>query len=592
MKKIQTRNKINKKYLWDLTKLYKSNFDWDKDLKNLEVLLKGLVVFKEKLKNQEELLNFLPLYENFLMIQENLHVYAYLSFSVDTSNEENRTRVQRLENLSSTWSAELVFIEQELSRIPPSTLKSFIKLAPELKDYQYLLEHYSRIQPHLFSEETEKILTSIDPVVSKTDTAFETFNNTNISFPEVIHKGKKIHLTHGSSSEYLESSDRELRRKVHSSLYTPYLQLKDVLANLYEGAVQGNSIKKKLRGFKSSLEGSLFFDEITQEVYSTLISSVKKNLILKHKSNFLRKKVLKLKKLEPFDLRVPLAKASVSYSYEKIIEITRKSLTILGKEYLKTYDDALKNKVVDVMESKSKRSGAFSWGSYLSRGYVFLNQTNKSSDISTFTHEMGHCLHRDFSKANQPFRYYGNPIILAEIASTANEILLYEYLIKNEKNKEKNKFFVYQYLKLIESTFFRQSMFADFEMQVHELADNGTPLTEPVLTSVYEKLLKEYHGPLLNITNEQKREWARIPHFYRPFYVFRYATSIGCAMYFISGILTGVIGAQEKYLEFLKAGSHKPPLEILKDMGVNLEKEETYDPLMKKYSELLNLFNN
>jgi oligoendopeptidase F len=304
--------------------------------------------------------------------------------------------------------------------------------------------------------------------------------------------------------------------------------------------------------------------------------------------NALKQEELGVEELHFYDNYIPLVDdVDKNFSYEETIDLVRTALSPLGPEYLKRYDDTVNARVIDVFESVGKRSGAFSWGSYASRGLVFLNHTGKFSDVSTFAHEFGHCLHRDYSIENQPFIYYQNPIFLAEIASTFNEALLFDHMSKIAETNEEKKFFLYHNLKRIEATFYRQTMFANFEKDIHEIAESGKVLIAKTITEVYRKNLESYLGEGMVIDEQLNCEWARIPHFYNAFYVYKYATSLSAAIALAERVSSGTEGAVENYLSFLGAGSHKEPLEILKDAGVDLTGKEVYEVTVNKFRKLL-----
>ena len=370
--------------------------------------------------------------------------------------------------------------------------------------------------------------------------------------------------------------------------YRPYQQNIDVLANTYAANVLANIKLAKVRNYTSMLEMSLFPDYLPTTVISNLVEVVRENIDVISEFNALKQEELGIEELHFYDNYVPLVKdVDKKYSYEEAIELVRTALEPLGAEYLRKYDATVRARVIDVFESPGKRSGAFSWGSYASRGLIFLNYTEKFSDVSTFAHEFGHCLHRDYSIENQPYIYYQNPIFLAEIASTFNEALLFDHMSKIAESREEKKFFLYHNMKRIEATFYRQTMFANFEKEIHEMAESGKVLIAKSITDIYRKNLEIYLGKGMVIDEQLNYEWARIPHFYNAFYVYKYATSLSAAIALSERVTSGDKVAVEDYLTFLKAGSHKEPLEILKDAGVDLAGKEAYEVTVNKFRKLL-----
>ena len=370
--------------------------------------------------------------------------------------------------------------------------------------------------------------------------------------------------------------------------YRPFRQNIDVLANTYAASVLANVKLAKVRNYPSMLEMALFPDYLPATVLSNLIEVAKENIDVISEFNALKREGIGIDELHFYDNYVPLVKGiDKKYSYEEAIALVRTALAPLGAEYLRKFDATIHARVIDVFESPGKRSGAFSLGSYASRGLIFLNYTEKFSDVSTFAHEFGHCLHRDYSIENQPYIYYQNPIFLAEIASTFNEALLFEHMSRIAESHEEKKFFLYHNMKRIEATFYRQTMFANFEKEIHEMAESGKVLIAKSITDIYRKNLEIFLGKGMVIDEQLNYEWARIPHFYTAFYVSKYATSLSAAIALSERVISGEKGAVEGYLKFLGAGSHKEPLEILKDAGVDLTGKGAYKVTVNKFIKLL-----
>ncbi|CAG0939605.1 partial oligoendopeptidase F, partial [Candidatus Brocadiaceae bacterium] len=458
----------------------------------------------------------------------------------------------------------------------------------QLGGYLFFLEGYARYNPHILSEETETVLAELEIALKKPDDIFSAYNNNNISFGEFEHKGEIIRLSHARSAQLLESHDRALRQNAFDSYYRPYRQNIDVLANTYAANVLANIKLAKVRNYASMLEMSLFPDYVPTTVFSNLIEVAKENIDVISEFNALKQEELGIEELHFYDNYVPLVReVDKKYSYEEAIDLVRTALEPLGAEYLRKYDATIRARVIDVFESPGKRAEAFSWGSYASRGLIFLNYTEKFSDVSTFAHEFGHCLHRDYSIENQPYIYYQNPIFLAEIASTFNEALLFDHMSKIAESSEEKKFFLYHNMKRIEATFYRQTMFANFEKDIHEMAESGKVLMAKSITDVYRKNLEAYLGKGMVIDEYLNYEWARIPHFYNAFYVYKYATSLSAAIALSERLISGEKGAVEDYLTFLGAGSHNEPLKILKDAGVDLAGKGVYEVTVHKFRKLL-----
>jgi oligoendopeptidase F len=588
MSKGKTRDKIEDKYKWDLSVLYASNNHWEEDYRKLEGGLSHLLTFKGTLADARKLEQFMPVYIGHSVTRENLYVYANARFYEDTRSAVYEEMKGRIELLASKISAETVFIKKELSSLSLEDIDAMIRENTQLAGYRFFLQSYARYHSHILSEETETVLAELEIVLGKPDDIFSAYNNNNISFDTFEHNGEKIPLSHATYSKLLESHDRTLRQKAFDYYYRPFRQNIDVLANTYATSVLANIKLAKVRNYPSMLEMALFPDYLPATVVSNLVEVAKENIDAISEFNGLKQKALGIEELHFYDNYVPLVNdVDKKFPYEEAIELVRTALAPLGAAYIKRYDATVHARVIDVLESPGKRSGAFSWGSYASRGLIFLNYTEKFSDVSTFAHEFGHCLHRDYSIEKQPYVYYQNPIFLAEIASTFNEALLFDHISKTVNSGEEKKFFLYHSMKRIEATFFRQTMFANFEKDIHEMAESGKVLMAKSITDVYRKNLEAYLGKGMVIDEQLNYEWARIPHFYTAFYVYKYATSLSAAIALSERVISGEKGAVEDYLTFLCAGSHKEPLEILKDAGVDLTGKKAYEVTVHKFRKLL-----
>ncbi len=588
MSKNKTRDQIEDKYKWDLSVLYASDDSWEDDYLKVEKGFSQLLEFKGSLVDSSKLGKFMKSYIDFSIVKENLYVYANVRFFEDTRNAVYEEMKGRIELLVSKIEAETVFIKKELSSLSEKDIDRIINNNSQLSEYRFFLEGYARYNPHILSEETETVLAELGIVLGKPDDIFSAFNDNNISFEVFEHKGQESHLSHAKYAQILESPDRELRQKAFEHYYSPFKQNIDVLANTYAASVLTNIKLAKVSNYTSMLECALFPDYLPTTVFTNLVEVVKENIDVISDFNALKREELGIKELHFYDNYIPLiADVDKSFSYEETIDLVRTALRPLGSEYIERYDATVNARVIDVFESAGKRSGAFSWGSYASRGLVFLNHTGKFSDVSTFAHEFGHCLHRDYSIENQPFIYYQNPIFLAEIASTFNEALLFDHMSSIAETNEEKKFFLYHNLKRIEATFYRQTMFANFEKDIHEMAESGKVLIAKSITEVYRNNLESYLGDGMVIDEQLNCEWARIPHFYNAFYVYKYATSLSAAIALAERVSSGEEGAVENYLSFLGTGSHKEPLEILKDAGVDLTGKEVYEVTVNKFRKLL-----
>ncbi|MBI2673463.1 oligoendopeptidase F family protein [Candidatus Woesearchaeota archaeon] len=568
MDELKTRDDVEAKFKWDLSAIYKKEADWQNALSGLKKEVDDILVFKGKLHEAIELERFLQKYVALGIKHDSVFVYSMLKFSEDTSNEHWQELKDRVYQLSTEYNAKTVFVRKELSLLSNSDIDNLMKTNSNLKPFEYFLREYARFQPYILSEKEEDLLAQLKIVLDKPEDIFAAFSYDNIVFPKIKNKkGEEIQLSPSSYIVLMKDSDRDLRKLAFEGFYQPYNQNIDILANIYAANLLANTQLAKIRGYNSALEMSLFPDNVDLEVYKNLISIVKENKDLVSRYNQLRIKELNLDKLFFYDNYVPLVKQfDREYSFEEAVAVVRESLMLLGDKYIQLYDKSLKENRVDILPSKGKRSGAFSWGTYAAGGYTFLNYTKKLDDISTFAHEMGH--------------------------TTFNECLLYDYLINHAKSNDEKKYYIDSYLEAIRGTFFRQSMFADFELKTHESAEKGEPLTAKILTDIYRGVLAEHLGPEMTIDENLDKEWSRIPHFYNDFYVYKYATSLSASIALSQRVLNGGPKEVEQYFKFLKAGSCKEPLAILKDAGIDMLKPDTFRVTTRLFEDLINQYES
>ncbi len=592
MDELKTRDEVEAKFKWDLSAVYKNEADWQNALNGLKKEVDDILSFKGKLHDATELERFLQKYVALGIKHEGIFVYSMLRFSEDTSNEHWQELKDRAYQLSTEYNAKTVFVKKELSLLSNSDIDNLIKTNSNLKPFEYFLQEYARLQPHVLSEKEEDLLAELKIVLDKPEDIFAAFSYDNIVFPKIKNKkGEEIQISPSAYMVLMKDADRDLRKLAFEGFYQPYNQNIDILANIYAANLLVDTKLAKVRSYNSALEMSLFPDNIDLEVYNNLITVVKENKKLISRYNQLRMKELNIDKLFFYDNYVPLVKQfDKDYPFEEAVAIVRESLMPLGDKYIQLYDKSLKENKIDIIPSKGKRSGAFSWGTYTAGGYTFLNYSKKLDDVSTLAHEVGHTVNRDLSASEQPFTYYENPIFLAEVASTFNECLLYDHLIGHANSNEEKKYYIDSYLEAIRGTFFRQTMFADFELRSHELAEKGEPLTARTLTEVYRGVLAEHLGPEMTIDENLDKEWSRIPHFYNDFYVYKYATSLSASIALSQRVLNGGTKEVEQYFKFLKAGSHKEPLAILKDAGIDITKPDTFRVTTKLFEDLINQY--
>jgi oligoendopeptidase F len=588
---LPTRDQVESRHKWDLSHFYSSDEAWEKDFKKLPQLLEDLKAYRGTLHTSQAIFSFLKDDIEYSLIADRLYAYAGNALQTDTGNSALQEREGRLIAFFAKAGAELSFVAQELTRISVEQVDVFVQEIPELKEYAFELKGFARYKDHILSEETEFVLSSYAEAFSKIGEARSAFEDTDVTYEPFDHNGESFELSHGTFSNYLQSEDRALREKVFKLYYAPYLQYKNTLAQLYAGKVLSSTISARLRKHPSSLEAALYADYLPKEAYTHLVEVVKDNVHLISRLNEIKKRALGIDELHFYDNYVPLVSGlEKEYSYEETQRLFKEAIAPLGQEYMDRYEKHLAKNLVDVMESKGKRSGAYHSGHYEEGGVVFLNYTGTMQDVFTYAHEFGHQMHTIFSNTYQSYVNADYPIYLAEIVSTLNEILLSDYLMKHAQTNEEKKYHIFYRISRIQQTLYRQTMFASFEADAHAAAQAGEVLTLEKIEGIYKSNLEAFLGEGMTIDKELVAEWSRIPHFYNPFYVYKYATSLCAAYAFAERILSGKEGAVEDYIRFISSGMHKEPIEILKDAGVDMTNKETYEYVTKKFKELLDEF--
>lgn len=518
-----------------------------------------------------------------------LYTYAHLRQDEDLGNESFKKSLGEMSFVYQDFMQEISWIEPEILALPETLQKQLLE-AESLKEYRLYLTRILRLKPHLLSAEQEALVAELGHAFSACSKAFTVWNNADLKFPSIIDKeGKEHELTHAKYQLYLISRDRELRKNAFQTLLGSFNAFENTLTELIQGHVQTHLFQKKARKYRSCVEAALFPFEIDVQLYHTLIQTVRANLGPLHRYMELRKKKLKLERLCLYDLSVPLAEEKeVRFSYKEAEKMVIASVAPLGSEYQQLLQKGLtSDRWVDRYENQRKRSGAYSNCCYDSLPYILMNYQGTFRDLTTLAHEVGHSMHSLLSNRTQPYQYSQYPLFLAEIASTFNEELLFHFLMAKEKDHGFRRFLISQRLDDIRSTFFRQTMFAEFELLLHTLAEQGVPLTPALLKEKYLELNQVYFGQAVEVDPLIAIEWARIPHFYYNFYVYQYATGISAAHALFKRVMRGGQKELQEYLSFLSAGCSRPPLEILKDAGVDLLTSAPLEALIQHFEELI-----
>lgn len=584
------REKIEEKYKWKLEDLYENKEEYDKDLIKLSELVDEFEKYKGKiLENDNTLLETLLLDEKIDMLTNKLYVYANMKLHEDTRVGVNQELAGNLDITLANINERISFFVPELLEKDYSYVEKLIEKNDKLERFKFLLEVIFNEKDHILSKEIEALMSRTGNILSIPDNVFSNLNDADLVFGEIKDEnGKNVELTKANYYIYSLSKDRRVRKEVFETLYKKYKELNNTFATIMNSNLQVTTFLTKTRKYSSPLNLYLDSNKIDENIYYDLIKTVNKNLDKMYKYMKLRKDVLKLDELHMYDMSVKLTEDSEKeYTFEDAKKIVLDALAPLGTNYIKDLENAFNSNWCDVYENRGKHSGAYSWGCYNAHPYVLLNYQSKYNDVSTLAHEMGHALHRYYSNKNQDYYYSDNAIFVAEIASTVNETLLNLYMLDKENEKMK-KLIINELLDDIKNTIYRQTMFAEFELTIHNMSFNGETLNNEKLNNIYYDLIKKYHGENVICDEYIKYEWSRIPHFYTPFYVYQYATGLSIAISIATRIYNGDAEMKDKYLEFLKSGSNDYPTNLVSKMGINISESvnsalNTFNELIEKY---------
>ncbi|WP_318662527.1 oligoendopeptidase F [Treponema sp.] len=588
-KTIPTRSEIPASDKWDLTSLFKTEQDWENALSSIEPKAQEVAGYKGKLSSSKEtLLEALKKYSDLWQIAEIVENYASLQHNADEGDQNATNKEGRAQMAVVKASSLLSFFDSEITAIDDATLNSWIE-TPEFADYKIYIKKLLHLKPYILSEKEERLM-ALQSEAS--ETAYKTFSileNLELDFGTIKVKGKQLPLTQTTWSQFLKNPDRKVRKEAYERFYDVFEKHENTLASLYAGSVNQDIFETRARGYSSCLEHALYSNKVPLEVYHNLIDTVHKNFDTLHRYYKIFKKALGNKDLRHYDVYMPFTKdISIHTTYDEAVEICREALSPLGKEYTDTLCSGLKNGWVDRYENKGKRSGAFSSGCFTGYPYILLNyKEDVIRDVFTMAHEGGHSMHSWYSSHNNPFMCYNYTIFEAEVASTFNEELVYQYLLKNAKTKEEKKYYLSMRAGDILATLHRQTMFAEYELKAHELVENGTPLSAEVLRKLYRELLEQYFGPEMTFEKNSDMEGLRIPHFYSAFYVYKYATGISAAMALADRVTRGGEAEREDYFKFLKSGGSRYPIESLKVAGVDMSKTEPIQKALDKFKDIV-----
>lgn len=591
VKKLKTRDEIPQEHKWMVEKIYENIDVWERDFKALKDMALDIISYSGKLGDGKELLQYLKLDEKVSRLAGKLAVYAHLRSDEDTANPT----YQALRDKVYAYFAELKsmqsFFVPELLSLSEENIKKEIEKNPELKMYSFMIEDILKMKPHVLTKDKEELVAAVSDCLQAPDKIFSMLSDADMTFPIIKDENNNdIELTEANYGGYIQSKDRRVRQEAFKGLFNTYNNFKNTFAASLTSSVKNFVFLSKIRNYKSALEASLKPNNIPLEVYDNTINTVNNNLKSLHRYVKVKKKLLGLDEIHMYDLYVPIIDTPVEHiEFDEAVKTVKEGLKPLGEEYLNIFQEGIKEGWIDIYPNKGKRGGAYSSGDYDTMPYVLLNYNYKLRDASTLAHEMGHSIHSYYSRKTQPYVYADYSLFVAEVASTTNENLLINYLIEKEQDKNKKLYLINQQLEQIRTTVFRQVMFAEFEKITHESIEKGEPLTSKDLSKIWNDLNVKYFGPDMVVDEEINIEWARIPHFYRDFYVYQYATGYAAANSFAKEILQNGEKAVELYKGFLKSGSSDYPINVLKKAGVDMTTPKPLEDTIKRFDELLDM---
>jgi oligoendopeptidase F len=588
-KTLPKRSEISAEMKWKLEELFATDQAWEEEFQQVNKLIEEMKEYQGRLaQSPEELAAALKIYEKLGLAMERVYVYAKMRRDENNGNTTYQALTDRAASLSVALSSALAFLVPEILSMPADKLETFIK-SDALKEYTFFLEEIMRQKEHVLSAEEERIIAQAGELAQAPQNIFGMINNADITFPVIKdEKGEEVQISHGRYLQLMENQDREVRKAAFEGLYNTYKKQKNTLAATLNASVKKDVFYARVRKYPSALSAALDNDNIPVDVYTNLIKAVRDNLPAMHRYVALRKELLGVDELHMYDLYVPMVKeVDFTIEYEKALELVQKGLSPLGEEYQTVLKEAFTSGWIDVHENEGKTSGAYSWGAYGTHPFVLLNYHNNVNNLFTLAHEMGHAMHSYYSDKNQPYLYAQYKIFVAEVASTCNESLLMDYMLKVTDDPRKKMYLLNYYLEQFRGTIYRQTMFAEFEKIIHEKVAAGEALTPETLCSIYRGLNVDYYGPDMVIDPEIDMEWSRIPHFYNEFYVYQYATGFSAATALSQQILKEGQPAVERYLSFLKSGGSNYPIQLLRKAGVDMAKPEPVVQALQVFSGVL-----
>jgi len=588
-KKLRERAEIPAEFKWRLTDIFPDDAAWEAEFARVEKLIDQAAAFQGRLgEGVEQVAACFQWLDDLGLRLEEVYTYARMKRDEDNRQDRYQAMTDRAGTLSVRVGSATAFVVPELMALPQATLDEYVQ-DPRLELYRHAFDEILRKRAHVLSPAEEKLLAEVGEIADAASTVFSMANNADLKFPAIRdEQGNEVELTKGNYIQFMESYDRRVREAAFTTLYATYEKQRHTWAALLNASIKADVFYARARRYPSALEASLFDDKVPVRVYDALIDTVHEFLPEMYRYIALRKKALQLDELHMYDIYVPIVpEMQVKITYDEAKELILAGLQPLGEEYLGILSGGLANGWVDVYENAGKTSGAYSWGTYRSHPFVLLNHQDTLDSMLTLAHEMGHSLHTYYSNKNQPHLYAGYKIFVAEVASTFNEALVMAHLLKTRDDRKFQAYLINHYLEQFRGTMFRQTMFAEFEKKTHALVEAGGSLTAETLSAMYRELNSLYYGPDVVSDPQIALEWARIPHFYNAFYVYKYATGFSAAIALSDKVLREGEPAVKRYIDFLSGGSSDYPIELLRRAGVDMETAEPVRDALRVFSELI-----
>lgn len=589
----KTRDQIDPKYKWNIEAMFSDESQIEPILKEVLEEAAAYGDFAGRLtESAKTLLEALRQRDAIWQKLEKVYVYARMRRDEDNRKSGYQAMTDRCQSVMAQVSAAMSFFTPELLSAPEETLLSYVEKEPGLSQYDFFIRDLLREKAHILSKAEENILAQMSEITGATNDIFTMLNNADMKFGKITDEnGREVELTHGNYITFMESHSRQVRKDAYEHMYAPFKAMINTIGAAYNYNTKTDVVSARIRKYDSARQAALSGDNIPAQVYDNLIKVVNETLPTVHRYMEIRKKMLGVDKLHMYDIYVPLIELPKQViSYEEGLDIMRQGLAPLGEEYLSRMNRGIEEGWIDVYENQGKTSGAYSFGSYDSYPYILLNYTDTLKDVFTLVHEMGHSMHSAYTRQAQPYIYGSHSIFTAEVASTVNESLLMHHLLKKETDPQMRKYLLNLYIEEFRTTLFRQTMFAEFEDLTHRAIENDQVLTPQWMCEEYQKLNDKYFGPAVEKDDTIRYEWARIPHFYNAFYVYKYATGYSAATAISKKILQEGAAARDAYIEFLKTGESDYPIELLKLAGVDMSSPQPIRQAMETFRELVDQF--